>query len=82
MKKRMHVLALGLALVLAGAAFASPAQNNKMKESAAHKTAVGKCGEDYRMASKEAKMKKGTERKEAEAAAKQTRKQCIADAPK
>jgi Skp family chaperone for outer membrane proteins len=82
MKKRLHVIALALALVFASAGFAAPAKTIKVKESAARKAAIKKCNDDYRAALKADKTKKGKERKEADAAARQTRKQCIADAPK
>jgi uncharacterized membrane protein YccC len=82
MKKRLHVVALGLVLALAGAGFAAPAGSAKVKESAARKAAIKKCNEDYRAALKADKTKKGKERKDADAAARQARKQCIADAPK
>jgi hypothetical protein len=55
---------------------------NKVKSSAEHKAAIKKCNEDYRMAEKDAKTKKGKERKDAEMAARQARKQCVASAPK
>jgi hypothetical protein len=80
MKKRLNVMALALVLTFAGAGFAAPAK--AVKTSAAHKAAVKKCNMDYGTAIKDARTKKGKERKEAEASAKQARKQCIADAPK
>jgi hypothetical protein len=82
MKKRLHVMALGLVLALGGAGFAAPAKTAKVKESAARKAAIKKCNDDYREALKTDKTMKGKERKDADAAARKTRKQCIADAPK
>jgi uncharacterized protein (DUF2461 family) len=79
MKKSLNVIALALALSFAGAGFAAPA---KTKESAARKAAIKKCNMDYRTTLKDDKSKKGKERKDADAAARQARKQCIADAPK
>ena len=81
MKMRLSFAALTMALALSGAVSAAPAKH-KTRWSAEHKAAVKKCKEDYRAALKEDKTKKGKERKEADAAARQTRKQCIADAPK
>jgi uncharacterized protein HemX len=81
MKAKLSLAALTLVLALSGAGFAAPAKN-KVKQSAAHKAAIKQCDADYKTADKEARMKKGKERKEAEAAARQARKQCIAAAPK
>jgi len=80
MKRILTSSALSLALLLGAAAPAAIA--GVRKESPAHKAAVKKCNSDYNAAMKEAKMKKGKERTAAIAAAKATRKQCIADAPK
>jgi uncharacterized protein (DUF2461 family) len=79
MRTKLNVIALALALTFAGAGFAAPA---KTKTSAERRAAIKKCNVDYRAALKEDKTKKGKERKEADAAARQARKQCIADAPK
>jgi uncharacterized membrane protein YccC len=81
MKMRLNLAALTMALALSATGFAAPVKT-KVRESAAHRAAVKKCNEDYAMARKEAKTKKGKDRREAEAAARQARKQCIADAPK
>ena len=81
MKMRLNLAALTMALALTATGFAAPVKA-KVKESAAHRAAVRKCNMDYAAARKEAKTKKGTERKEAEAAARQARRQCVADAPK
>ena len=81
MKMRLSFAALTMALALSASVSAAPARN-KTKWSAEHRAAVKKCNEDYRAALKEDKTKKGKERKQADAAARQTRKQCIADAPK
>lgn len=81
MKMRLSLAALTMALALSATGFAAPARV-KVKESAAHRAAVKKCNADYATARKDAKTKKGKDRKEAEAAARQTRRQCLADAPK
>lgn len=82
MRKLFSLAAIPLALVLSVGTMASPTKKTKSKPSAAHVAAIKKCGEDYKTAQKAAKMLKGKERKEAEAAAKAARKQCIAAAPK
>ena len=81
MKMRIKLAALTMAMALSATGFAAPIKA-KVKHTAAHKTAIKKCNEDYRMAEKEARTKKGKERKEAEAAARQARKQCVASAPR
>jgi hypothetical protein len=81
MKMRLNLAALTMALALSATGFAAPVKT-RVKESAAHKAAVKKCNADYATARKEAKTKKGKERQEAEAAARQAHKQCLADAPK
>ena len=81
MKMRLSLAALTMALALSATGFAAPVKV-KVKESAAHKAAVKKCNEDYAMARKDARTKKGKERKEAEAAATQARRQCVANAPR
>ncbi|HEY0379090.1 MAG TPA: hypothetical protein VGC87_19395 [Pyrinomonadaceae bacterium] len=81
MKMRLSFAALTMALALSAAASAAPAKT-KTKWSAEHKAAVKKCDENYHTARREDRTKKGKERKEADAAARRTRKQCIADAPK
>jgi hypothetical protein len=81
MNIRHNLAALTMVLALSAAGFAAPTMN-KVKTSAEHKAAIKKCNEDYRVAEKDAKTKKGKERKEAEMAARQARKQCVASAPK
>jgi hypothetical protein len=81
MRKLFSLTAIPMALILSVGTLAAPANKAKPKPSAAHVAAIKKCGEDYKTAQKAARMMKGKERKEAEAAAKQTRKQCIAGAP-
>jgi hypothetical protein len=72
------MLTLALAFTAASAAAAKP---RKPKHSAEHTAAVKKCNEDYSAALKSAKSLKGKERKNAQAAAKSTHKQCLASAP-
>ncbi|HUQ33551.1 MAG TPA: hypothetical protein VM095_15620 [Pyrinomonadaceae bacterium] len=79
MRTKLNVIALALAMAFAGAGFAAPA---KTKTSAARRAAIKKCNVDYQATLREDKTKKGKERKEADAAARQSRKQCMADAPK
>lgn len=81
MKAKLSLAALTLVLALSGAASAATAKH-KVKHSAEHNAAIKQCDADYKTANKEARMKKGKERREAEAAARQARKQCIAAAPK
>ena len=81
MNKFLSLLtALLLVMALTAASFAAPAK--KKKPSAEHVAALKKCTEDYQAAMKEARTKKGKERKDAETAARQARKQCVANAPK
>ncbi len=80
MNMRAGLAALTMTLALSVGGFASPVKT-KVKHTAAHRAAIKQCDADYRMAEKEARTKKGKERKEAEAAARQARKQCVAAAP-
>ena len=81
MRKLSSLTAIPLTLLLAVGTFAAPAKTPKPKPSAEHVAAIKKCTEDYRAALKDAKTKKGKDRKAAEAAARQARKQCVASAP-
>jgi len=74
------VAAIGLVFSVAQAQTTAN-QNKRSKPSPEHKAAVKKCQDDYVAAVKAAKGKKGKEHKEAIQAAKQARKQCIANAP-
>lgn len=80
MRKIFCLTAIPMAMVLSVSALAAPGKP-KTKHSAEHAAAIKRCTEDYRAALKAAKTKKGTERKEAENAARQARKQCIAGSP-
>ena len=82
MKRMTMTAALALALALSAGASAVYAKTKRSKPSAEHVAAIKKCDEDYKGALKEAKMKKGAERKTAEQSARATRKQCVASAPK
>jgi uncharacterized low-complexity protein len=79
MKNIMKNTALALALALS---VGVPATFAKGKPSAEHVAAIKKCNADYAAAVKDAKGKKGKERSAAVAAAKASKKQCIASAPK
>lgn len=81
MKRTLISTAMALALALGVAAPASLAKG-KTKHSAEHNAAVRTCNVNYNAAVKDAKTKKGKERSEAMSAAKTSRKQCIANAPK
>ncbi len=81
MSKILKHGALALALALSTGAPAALAKGKKTKHSPEHAAAIKKCNEDYKAALKQDKSKKGKERKEADAAARQARKQCIAAAP-
>ncbi len=80
MKKILTTSALALALAC-GVTTAS-AKIGRHKHSPEHAAAVKKCQEDYQAASKDAKGKKGKERSEATAAARKSRTDCLAAAPK
>ncbi len=80
MNMRLGLAALTMSLALSVGGFAAPVKT-KVRHSAAHKAAIKQCDADYRTAEKEARAKKGKERNEAEAAARQARKQCVAAAP-
>jgi uncharacterized low-complexity protein len=80
MKNIMKNTALALALALSVGVPATFAK--KVKPSAEHTAAIKKCNDDYAAATKDAKTKKGKERSAAMAAAKASKKQCIASAPK
>lgn len=81
MKHKLFKIGLILALALSISIPGSSAQAKKPKHSAEHNAAVKKCNDDYKAAMKEAKTKKGKERKDAEKAAKDARKECIKNAP-
>ncbi|MCA1593294.1 MAG: hypothetical protein LC754_11735 [Acidobacteria bacterium] len=83
MKNILKNTALSMALALSLCAPAVVMAKAKvMKHSAEHMTAVKKCNDDYKAAIKDAKARKGKERKAAEAAARAAKKQCMASAPK
>lgn len=81
MNMRLKLAALTMTLALSIGGFAAPVKT-KVKHTAAHRAAVKQCDADYKAAEKEARTKKGKERKEAESAARQARNQCLAAAPK
>jgi uncharacterized membrane protein YccC len=82
MKRILTHTALAAVLALGAFSPAAMAKTRRTKHTAAHTAAIKKCNEDYSAAMKEARTKKGQERKEAEAAARKSKKDCIASAPK
>jgi len=82
MKNILKNTALSFALALSLGAPAVMAKGKKAKASAEHVAAMKKCNDDYATARTEAKAKKGKERQTADAAARASRKQCMASAPK
>lgn len=86
MNRKIANVLLGAVLTLCIAAPATIAGQKKagtMKaDASAHKAAVKKCNDDYKEAVKAGKAKKGKEQKDAMAAAKKARTQCLAGAPK
>lgn len=78
MKKMLTTTALTLTLALSGVSAVSAKGKKHTPE---HAAAINKCGEDYKAALKEAKTRKGAERRTAEQAARSARKQCISSAP-
>jgi hypothetical protein len=79
MKKMLTTTALTLALVLSAGVSAASAKGKK--HTPEHAAAIRKCDADYKAALKEAKTKKGAERRTAEREAGAARKQCVAGAP-
>jgi hypothetical protein len=82
MKRFLTHSALALTLALGVATPAAMAKGKKKKYSPEHYAAIKKCREDYKAAVKAANALKGKEKKEALTNAKNTEKQCIANAPK
>lgn len=83
MRKFLTHSALALTLALGVATPAALAKGAKKKKySPEHYAAIKKCREDYNAAVKAARGLKGKEKRDAIAAAKNTEKQCIANAPK
>jgi hypothetical protein len=80
MKKMLTTTALTLALALSAGVSAASAKGPK--HTPEHAAAIKKCNADYKAALKEAKTKKGADRRTAEQAARAARKQCVAAAPK
>ena len=79
MKKMLTTTALTLALALSAGVAAASAKGPK--HTPEHAAAIKKCDADYKAALKEAKTKKGAERRTAEREARAARKQCVAGAP-
>ena len=81
MKNVLTKTVLALTLAAAAGVPSALAKPKKPKHSAEHVAAVKKCNADEAAALKSAKGLKGKERKDADAKARQDRKQCIAAAP-
>jgi hypothetical protein len=79
MKKMLTTTALMLTLALSAGVSAVSAKGKK--HTPEHVAAIRKCDSDYKAALKEAKTKRGAERKTAQQNARTSRKQCVADAP-
>ena len=79
MKKMLTTTALTLALALSAGVSAASAKGKK--HTPEHVAAIKKCDQDYKAALKDARTKKGAERKTAEQAARSARKQCVSGAP-
>lgn len=79
MKKMLATTTLTLALVLSVGVSAASAKGKK--HTPQHAAAIKKCDADYKAALKEAKTKKGAERRTAEREARAARKQCVTAAP-
>ncbi|HVG31858.1 MAG TPA: hypothetical protein VM911_02215 [Pyrinomonadaceae bacterium] len=75
-------LAAVLALGALSPAVMAGAKNKRPKHSTAHTAAIKKCNEDYSAAMKEARSKRGKDRKDAEVAARKAKRDCITSAPK
>jgi hypothetical protein len=71
--------ALTLALVLSTGVSVASAKGKK--HTPEHVAAIKRCDADYKAALKEAKTKKGAERRTTERDARTARKQCVAGAP-
>lgn len=82
MRRMLTTAALTLTLALsAGAAAASAKPWGRKHHTPEHAAAIKKCDSDYRAALKEARTRRGTDRKAAEHSARSSRKQCVAGAP-
>lgn len=79
MNKMLTMSALTLALALSAGVSAASAKGKK--HTPEHAAAIRKCDTNYKAALKEAKTKKGAERRTAEHDARSARKQCVAGAP-
>jgi hypothetical protein len=79
MKKILTTTTLTLALALSAGVSAVSAKGKK--HTPEHAAAIKKCDQDYKAALKEARKKKGAERRTAEQEARSVRKQCVSGAP-
>jgi hypothetical protein len=82
MRNILKNTALALALALTVGAPAGLAKGKKSKPSAERVAAIKKCNDDYASAKAAAKSQKGKARRDALAAARTAKKQCMANAPK
>lgn len=81
MRKILTTTALTLALALSAGVSAASAKSRGPRHTPEHATAIRKCDADYKAALKEARTKRGAERKTAEGDARTAHKQCVAGAP-
>jgi uncharacterized low-complexity protein len=82
MKRILTHAALAAVLALGALTPGVMAKTRRKTPSAEHVAAIKKCNEDYSAAVKADKTKKGKERREADAAARKAKRDCIASAPK
>ena len=83
MRRILATSVMTVALALASATPAAMANIfHRKHHSAEHKAAVKKCNEDFNAAMRDARTKKGADRRSAEAAARAAHKQCKASAPR
>lgn len=81
MKRILTYMALAVTLGLSAFSPAVMAKTRN-KHSAEHVAAVKRCNEDYSAAIKEARTKRGKDRRDAQTAASKAKKECLASAPK
>jgi hypothetical protein len=82
MRSSFRNLAVSTMMALCLASPVVMAATKTQKQPSAHATAVKACNDTYKEAVKEANTKKGKERKEALAAAKKAKADCVKNAPK
>jgi hypothetical protein len=82
MKRLLSNTSLAITLALCLASPVALASQKAPKQMSAHSQAVKACNDTYKAAVKEARTKKGQERRDSLAAASKTRKECLKNAPK